>query len=98
MSKRWLTQHSLGPVGPGRLLQQLVKDYEAETGIKVTSFRSRGVPSATLFFTEMAAGGTAWDMVVGDSQWLGQGATQGHYVDMTDFLVGEGIQTVTPPP
>jgi multiple sugar transport system substrate-binding protein len=28
---------------------------------------------------------------VGDSQWLGQGATQGHYVDMTDFLVGEGI-------
>jgi multiple sugar transport system substrate-binding protein len=36
-------------------------------------------------------------MVVGDSQWLGQGSTQGHYVDMTDFMVGEGIdQTVTP--
>ena len=49
------------------------------------------------FFTEMAAGGDAWDMVVGDSQWLGQGATQGHYLDITEFLVGEGIdKTVTP--
>jgi multiple sugar transport system substrate-binding protein len=34
----------------------------------------------------MAAQGTEWDMVVGDSQWLGQGATAGWYVDMTDFL------------
>jgi multiple sugar transport system substrate-binding protein len=30
-------------------------------------------------------------MVVGDSQWLGQGATQGHYLNLTDFMVGEGI-------
>jgi multiple sugar transport system substrate-binding protein len=35
-------------------------------------------------------------MVIGDSQWLGQGATQGHYLEMTDFLTGEGIaDTVT---
>ena len=35
-------------------------------------------------------------MIVGDGQWLGQGAEQGHYVEMTDFLVGEGIaDTVT---
>jgi multiple sugar transport system substrate-binding protein len=39
----------------------------------------------------MAAGGDAWDMVVGDSQWIGQGATQGHYMDLTDFMVSEGI-------
>jgi multiple sugar transport system substrate-binding protein len=30
-------------------------------------------------------------MVVGDSQWLGQGATQGHYLDLTDFMVSNGI-------
>lgn len=36
-------------------------------------------------------------MIVGDSQWLGQGSEQGHYVDLTDFLTGEGIdKTVTP--
>ena len=36
-------------------------------------------------------------MIVGDSQWLGQGVTQGHYVDMTDFMNSNGItETVTP--
>ena len=35
---------------------------------------------------EWAARGTGFDMVVGDSQWIGQGVTEGHYVDMTDFL------------
>jgi multiple sugar transport system substrate-binding protein len=36
-------------------------------------------------------------MVVGDSQWLGQAVTEGHYLDLTDFMVGEGIaDTVTP--
>jgi multiple sugar transport system substrate-binding protein len=46
---------------------------------------------------EWAAQGDAYDMVVGDSQWIGQGVEQGHYVDLTDFLVSEGIaETVTP--
>ena len=49
------------------------------------------------FFTEMAAGGDAWDMVIGDSQWLGQSTTANYYVDMTEFLTSTGIKdTVTP--
>jgi multiple sugar transport system substrate-binding protein len=33
---------------------------------------------------------------VGDSQWVGQGATQGHYVDLTEFMTSNGIdKTVT---
>ena len=43
------------------------------------------------FYTAMAAKGTEWDMVVGDSQWIGQGATAGCYVDMTDFLKTTGL-------
>jgi multiple sugar transport system substrate-binding protein len=36
-------------------------------------------------------------MIVGDSQWVGQAVTQGHYIELTDFLVSNGIdQTVTP--
>jgi multiple sugar transport system substrate-binding protein len=36
-------------------------------------------------------------MVVGDSQWIGQGATAGYYVDLTDFMKSNGIdKTVTP--
>jgi multiple sugar transport system substrate-binding protein len=82
---------------PADYLQQIANKYEEETGIKVNIIQEPWGTFGDRFFTEMAAGGDAWDMVVGDSQWLGQGATQGHYLDMTDFLVGEGIdKTVTP--
>jgi multiple sugar transport system substrate-binding protein len=81
---------------PAAYLQQLGNQYEQETGVKVNIVQEPWGSFGDRFFTEMAAGGDAWDMVVGDSQWLGQGATQGHYVDMTDFLKGEGIaDTVT---
>jgi multiple sugar transport system substrate-binding protein len=82
---------------PADYLQQMGNMYEEETGIKVNVIQEPWGTFGDRFFTEMAAAGDAWDMVVGDSQWLGQGATQGHYLDMTDFLVGEGIdKTVTP--
>jgi len=76
---------------PADYLQQIGNMYEKETGVKVTIVQEPWGSFGDRFFTEMAAGGDAWDMVVGDSQWLGQGATQGHYVELTDFLKGEGI-------
>jgi len=81
---------------PADYLQEIGNMYEAETGITVNVIQEPWGSFGDLWATEMAAGGDAYDMVVGDSQWLGQGATQGHYVNMTDFLVGEGIaDTVT---
>lgn len=81
---------------PADYLQQIGNMYEEETGIKVNIVQEPWGTFGDRFFAEMAAGGDAWDMVIGDSQWLGQGATQGHYVELTDFLVGEGIaDTVT---
>ena len=81
---------------PADYLQQIGNLYEKETGIKVTVVQEPWGSFYDRAFTEFAAGGDAWDGIVGDSQWLGQGATQGHYVDLTDFLVGEGIaDTVT---
>ncbi|HEC23014.1 MAG TPA: extracellular solute-binding protein [Chloroflexi bacterium] len=81
---------------PADYLQQIGNMYEEETGIKVNIIQEPWGTFGDRFFAEMAAGGDAWDMVIGDSQWLGQGATQGHYVELTDFLVGEGIaDTVT---
>lgn len=82
---------------PADYLQQIGNMYEAETGIKVTIVQEPWGSFQDRFFTEMAAGGDAWDMVVGDSQWLGAGSTQGHYVDLTEFLTSTGIaDTVTP--
>jgi multiple sugar transport system substrate-binding protein len=76
---------------PADFLQELGKTYEEETGIKINVIQEPWGSFGDLFFTEMAAQGDSWDMVVGDSQWLGQGATQGHYMDMTDFMVSEGL-------
>jgi multiple sugar transport system substrate-binding protein len=82
---------------PADFLQTLVKDYEAKTGIKVTVIQEPWGTFGNRVTAEWAAKGTAWDLVVGDSQWLGQGATQGHYVELTDFMKSNGIEkTVTP--
>jgi multiple sugar transport system substrate-binding protein len=81
---------------PGDYLQQIGNMYEEETGIKVTVVQEPWATFGDLAFTEFAAGGDTYDMVVGDSQWLGQCATEGHYIELTDFLKGEGIdKTVT---
>jgi multiple sugar transport system substrate-binding protein len=81
---------------PADYLQQIGNMYEEETGIKVNVVQEPWPSFLNRFSTEMAAKGDAFDMVVGDSQWLGQGSTDGWYINMTDFLVGEGIaDTVT---
>lgn len=82
---------------PADYLAKLGKIYEQETGVKVTIIQEPWGSFGDRFFTAMAAKSTEWDGVVGDSQWLGQGATSGYYVDMTDFMKSNGIdKTVTP--
>lgn len=81
---------------PADYLQEIGNLYEEQTGIKVNIVQEPWGSFYDRAFAEFAASGTSFDMIVGDSQWLGQGAEQGHYLEMTDFLVGEGIaDTVT---
>jgi len=35
---------------------------------------------------EMAAGGSSWDLIVVDSQWVGEMVTGGHLVELTDWI------------
>jgi multiple sugar transport system substrate-binding protein len=76
---------------PANYLQELVKDYEKQTGVKVTVETTPWPDFQTKAFREFAAKGDAYDMVVGDSQWLGAGSTSGHYVDLTDFFAKHGV-------
>jgi multiple sugar transport system substrate-binding protein len=78
---------------PADYLQQIGNMYEQETGVKVTIVQEPWGSFGDRFNVEMAAGGDAWDMVVGDSQWIGQGATAGYYVDLTDFMKSNAIDT-----
>jgi len=77
---------------PANYLQEIGNMYEQETGIKVTVVQEPWGSYQNKVSAEWAARGTGYDMVVGDSQWIGQGVTEGHYVDMTDFLVSNGLK------
>ena len=82
---------------PASYLQELVQDFEAETGIKVTVETTPWGDFQTKTFREFAAKGDSWDLVVGDSQWLGAGSTQGHYVDLTDWFLKKGVDKTMAP-
>ena len=71
---------------PANYLQELVNEYEKETGVKVTVETTPWPDFQTKAFTEFNAKGapTTWSSAT--AQWLGAGSTGGHYVDLTDFF------------
>ena len=71
---------------PANYLQELANQYTAETGVPVTVQTTPWPDFQTKAFAEFNAHGDAYDIVVGDSQWLGAGSVGGHYVDLTDFF------------
>ena len=40
---------------------------------------------------ELNSGGQLCDLMIGDSQWIGGGAENGHYVKLNDFFDANGI-------
>ena len=76
---------------PANYLQELVNDYTAETGVTVTVQTTPWPDFQTKTFAELNAKGDAFDMVVGDSQWLGAASEGGHYVDLTKFITDNGV-------
>jgi multiple sugar transport system substrate-binding protein len=82
---------------PANYLQELVNDYQKETGVTVKVDTVPWPDFQTKAFTEFNAQGSAYDMVVGDSQWLGAGSTGGHYVELTDFVKAHNLtETMAP--
>lgn len=75
---------------PADGLQELGNDFEKETGIgvKVVQIPLASYQDKTFleFGNATATNPTKFDLIVGDSQWIGRGATQGLYVDLTDWL------------
>ncbi|WP_395541331.1 ABC transporter substrate-binding protein [Neotabrizicola sp. sgz301269] len=82
---------------PANYLQELVNEYEAETGVVVTVETTPWQDFQTKAFTEFNAKGSAYDMIVGDSQWLGAASEAGHYVDLTDFFNAHKLGEVMAP-
>jgi multiple sugar transport system substrate-binding protein len=82
---------------PANYLQELVNQYTAETGVNVTVEMTAWPGFQTKAFTEFNAHGDSYDLVVGDSQWLGAASAGGHYVELTDFVKEHHVADIMTP-
>ncbi len=71
---------------PADYLQALSKDFTAETGIKVEVVQIPWPSFQYGVFTAFVGKSDRYDIVVGDSQWLGRNSVGGHYIDLTDWI------------
>ncbi|HMO71694.1 MAG TPA: extracellular solute-binding protein [Paracoccaceae bacterium] len=76
---------------PANALVELSKDFTTQTG-HTMSFEFVPWPNfADRMLNELNSGGKLCDLLIGDSQWIGGGAENGHYVKLNDFFDAEGI-------
>jgi multiple sugar transport system substrate-binding protein len=76
---------------PANALVELSKDFEAQSGHNM-SFEFVPWPNfADRMLNELNSGGKLCDLMIGDSQWIGGAAENGHYIKMNDFFEQEGI-------
>lgn len=76
---------------PANALVELSKDFEAQSGITM-KFEFVPWPNfADRMLNELNSGGQLCDLLIGDSQWIGGSAENGHYVKLNDFFDAEGI-------
>jgi multiple sugar transport system substrate-binding protein len=76
---------------PANALVELSKDFEAQSGIKM-NFEFVPWPNfADRMLNELNSGGQLCDLLIGDSQWIGGSAENGHYVKLNDFFAAENI-------
>ncbi len=76
---------------PSDYLQKLSDDFTKETGIKVIVEQTPWETFVQKYNVEMVAKSSAWDIIVGDSQDVGNMATAGHYVELTDWMKKNGV-------
>ncbi|MCX7561705.1 ABC transporter substrate-binding protein [Sulfitobacter sp. F26204] len=76
---------------PANALVELSKDFEAKSGHGM-SFEFVPWPNfADRMLNELNSGGKLCDLMIGDSQWIGAGAENGHYVKLNDFFDANDI-------
>src|SRR6201993_4442155 len=77
---------------PANALVELSKDFTAKTGIAM-KFEFVPWPNfADRMLNELNSKGKLCDLLIGDSQWIGGAAENGHYVKLNDFFAKEGIK------
>jgi multiple sugar transport system substrate-binding protein len=70
---------------PAKQLETLSKDFTTETGIEVEVQQIPWSDFENKIKLAWSGQQADYDLVVGDSQWLGKAAKAGHYVDLADW-------------
>ena len=77
---------------PANALVELSKDFTAKSGIQM-KFEFVPWPNfADRMLNELNSKGKLCDLLIGDSQWIGGSAENGHYVKLNDFFDKNGIK------
>jgi len=76
---------------PANALVELSKDFEETSGHNM-EFEFVPWPNfADRMLNELNSGGQLCDLMIGDSQWIGGSAENGHYIKMNEFFEQENI-------
>ncbi len=70
---------------PAKQMEKLAADFTKETKIPVVVQQIPWSEFENKVKLAWTGQDPTYDLIIGDSQWLGKGATQGHYVDLTDW-------------
>ncbi len=77
---------------PANALVELSKEFEQQSGHKM-NFEFVPWPNfADRMLNELNSGGKLCDLMIGDNQWIGGSAENGHYVKLNDFFDANGIK------
>jgi multiple sugar transport system substrate-binding protein len=71
---------------PADGLQELANEFGQREAVEVKVHQIPWANFQDQVFQEFGKSQTTFDIVVGDSQWLGRGATKNLYVDLTEWL------------
>jgi multiple sugar transport system substrate-binding protein len=77
---------------PANALVELSKDFTKESGIDMKFEFVPWTSYADRFLNELNSHGKLCDLIIGDSQWIGGSAENGHYIKLNDFFDKEGIK------
>lgn len=84
---------------PADHLQALAREWGKANGVNVrVEQKSWAGAFSNAVQSEFSTNGQTYDIIVGDSQWLGLGVKGGHYLEVTDFIkANEGMFADTLP-
>lgn len=77
---------------PANALVELSKDFTKQSGVEMKFEFVPWTSYADRFLNELNSRSKLCDLIIGDSQWLGGAAENGHYVKLNEFFDKNGVK------